>query len=250
MDSKLKSILPNAFVTSYVMTLKKEEFRDSSRKDCSLFRLRDYILFLRFLREHGESSINSAVLLNALERNFNGIDKEVFRHLVQYWFKKVNDVLRNSNKQELPMPKENDFKSNIELIRENLDYRLLPKKDPNTAAYRFILLIDPTDNETAVSLVYSTKLCIPVRENIKILEKSIQQLPTYIFDVNKYSDTFEVIEVLAVKAFKSHGRICELSFPEGIKMLIFLDTYFFFIYICNFMCRLIFFWSQSHQTLH
>ena len=215
MDNKLKSMLTNAFVASYVMTLKEEEFRDSSRKDYSLFQLRDYILFLRFLREHEGSSINSAILLNALERNFNGIDKDVFRHLVQFWFKKVNDALRRANKQELPMPKENDFKSNIELLRENLDYRLLPKKDPNTAAYRFILVIDPTDNETAVSLLYSTKLCKPERENIKILENSIQQIPTDIFDVNKYSDTFEVIEVRAVKAFKSQGRIRELSFPEG-----------------------------------
>ena len=216
--------LTNAFVTSYIMTLTQKKFRDSSHKDYSLFQLRDYILFLRFLREHEGSSINSAILLNALERNFNGIEKEVFRNLVQFWFKKVNDALRHANKQELPMPKENDFTSNIELMRENLDYRLLPKKDPNTAAYRFILVIDPTDNETAVSLLYSTKLCKPERENIEILE-NFKQIPTDIFDVNKYSDTFEVIEVLAVKAFKSHGRIRELSFVKELKFVFVIQMF-------------------------
>ena len=206
--------LAQAFVNSYLTTLKNTQYRDSSRKDHSLFQLRDYILFLRFLREHEGSTITSSILLYALERNFNGVDKVVFRDIVQLWFANVND---NTFNLEFPMPKESDYKSTVELIRDNLNYRLLPNKDPNTAAYRFILVIDPTDNETAVSLLYSTKLCRPERENIKILEED-GKIPTDIFEVNEYSDTFEVIEVEAVKAFKSQGRIRELCFAEGTKI--------------------------------
>src|SRR3990167_5792618 len=145
--------------SAYRQTIMEGNQFTTSLRSKGLFQLRDFIYFLRYIRatavSKGGFHLTAPILLRALQRNFNGITKENFKKLVELWFKELNKARPAANPLQIPMK----FTPTIELIRENLDYRIAPNENPNTSAFRFLLIIDPTENETAVSLLYSTNLC-------------------------------------------------------------------------------------------
>ena len=114
-----------------------------------MFNLRDFIFFLKKLHNssfvNGELKLTSKNFLHALEHNFNGIERGKFRELVQIWTNKVNEALS----KELALHiNDSDYTPTIQLLRENCD---IPG--------RFIMLIDPSEDNTAVSLLYKSTLC-------------------------------------------------------------------------------------------
>jgi len=126
-----------------------------------MFHLRDFIYFLRYLRKHSQSvddrdfELSGDVLLRALQRNFNGIAAESFEKLVQLFFASIDEQHHAPN---LQLPTHLPIVSNLAPLRESLADRLRDGENPNTAAFRYVMLLDPTDTESSVSLLFSLNL--------------------------------------------------------------------------------------------
>jgi hypothetical protein len=126
-----------------------------------LFHLRDFIYFLRFI---GRESIRGTwfeltpdVMLQSLQRNFGGVSVQQFERVVALFFREVNEMLRPFG-TEWALPKAVASRKVVEVLRESLSETLTDTDDPNTS-FRFAMVIDPTDNATAVSLLFDLKLC-------------------------------------------------------------------------------------------
>ena len=72
--------------------LKCQRFAQATRKD--FFHLRDFVYFLRFLGLHAtrgnKFELTASVLLEGLQRNFNGIPHADFEKLVKDFFEKMH----------------------------------------------------------------------------------------------------------------------------------------------------------------
>ncbi len=131
----------------------------------NMFHLRDFVYFLRYLRKHcttqGENfNLTSQMLLMGLLRNFNGVDPASFYELARMWFRHVNNSIENYG-DHLELPAAGCIPSSLQLLKESLNDHLKEGENPNTAAFRYIMLIDPTDSESALSLLISSGLCEP-----------------------------------------------------------------------------------------
>ena len=150
----------------------KEEGQDKSR---SMFHLRDFVYFLRYLGKHSHRGVDSLelsadVLLRGLQRNFNGIPKHEFFELVEIFFNRVSDAVKVYG-PKWEIPRELKTTSSVDLIKRSLAdnlgnfvpsiqliYHLEENENPNTSAFRYIMVIDPTDTEASITLLNSLKL--------------------------------------------------------------------------------------------
>ncbi len=101
--------------------------------------------------------------MNGLQRNFNGIDHESFGRLVTMFFNNINSALLEFYKTSKELDGfywkiPDSTYSTIRFLRASLEDHLAPGENPNTAAFRYIMLIDSTDSEAAVSLLYSLRI--------------------------------------------------------------------------------------------
>ena len=203
----------------------------------SFFQLRDFILFLRYLRnqkskkssknhddldEINKNSSESSFqlqrdrLLKALERNFNGVERNLFREIVTLWFNKLNQVFKKHNFPLFSIPTSEEYSSTLSLLQENLEYRIKPYEDPNIAPYRYLLLIDPTNSGNAISMLYSCKLCKPVKEID--LKTSIIYNHTIIPDRIDITERFHRVKsVKAIRGFHSvQSRVLSFNYDDII----------------------------------
>jgi len=126
-----------------------------------MFHLRDFIYFLRYLRRFSQLiddqsfELTGPMLLRALQRNFNGIAAEPFETLVQVFFASMNAQPHAPN---IELPSNSPVVSNIAPLRESLNDRLQDGENPNMAAFRYVMVLDPTDTESSVSLLFSLNL--------------------------------------------------------------------------------------------
>ncbi len=134
-----------------------KEFRDK------FFQHRDFIYFLRFLRTQssvGQSAriqLTPKLLINALERNFNGIPFNVFRKIVQLFIEEFNRFMMHKETAWDVDKIVGSLKNRtIQLIEESLAETVKPDENPNLAPFRYMMLLDPTDSDAAVSLFLST----------------------------------------------------------------------------------------------
>ncbi|KAH3761459.1 AAA+ ATPase [Pelomyxa schiedti] len=130
------------------------------------FHLRDFVYFLRYLGKHcAEESgnpmfeINCKQVVQGLRRNFGGIPQQHFSSLVGVFFKHINAALSKNGERAWLLPDLHKHTSEIPVLRESLLEKLQEKDDPNTAPFRYIMLLDPTENEVAVSLLFDLGLC-------------------------------------------------------------------------------------------
>ncbi|KAH3762622.1 AAA+ ATPase [Pelomyxa schiedti] len=144
-----------------------------SKYPSRFFHLRDFVYFLRFLRKHSVMQratgspifqMSREVVLHGLKRNFGGLEKAQFSKLVEMFFDRINVALARFrellwNASTLDERGAVVQSTDIPMIRESLAERLLDSDDPNTAPFRYIMLLDPTENEAAVSLLFDLKLC-------------------------------------------------------------------------------------------
>lgn len=149
------------------------------RKD--IFQLRDFIFFLRYLRRNvdaaakhanGASSdgashialstntfmLTAEDLVASLRRNFNGVSPEQFARIVNHFL--VHTRLRKSvssgvSDAELHEPRV------LDTLREAIADSTGDDEDPNHSAYRHIMIIDKTDTECSISLLFEMKLLNP-----------------------------------------------------------------------------------------
>ena len=145
-----------------------------------LFHYRDLVYTLRFLHRnrlsghsHGLQA-NSALFLRALEENFNGITVEDFRALVGIFFAAVNGEMASIS-LEFPMPNQDKFRGIIDIMQDSMRGRedsLLTDVDGSVIgtghplAPRFKMIIDPTDDHSAIRLLQQVGLLDPERSQI------------------------------------------------------------------------------------
>ena len=162
-------------------------------KEHSIFHLRDFIFFLKNLRTNssfvsGKFTLNAKTFLKALEHNFNGISKEKFRKLVESWLGIVNGALRKTLQVN-----ETDYTPTIQLIRENCDL-----------AGRYLMLIDPSEDNTAVSLFYKW-LCSPVNGCLYFNGRECVEVSIGDFELDK-SDEEIILAVRSVMMAMQEGK--------------------------------------------
>ena len=161
------------------------EFTDTMRK--GMFHLRDFVYLLRYLHKHCKPAhteservhLTPAALLQGLERNFNGLRRREFQEMVGMWFNEINDRLRSERLDPWPLPREQQFRSSLALLKESLADRVADGENPNMASFRYILVIDPTDTQAALSLLRS--------QNVVDTQKiSICHLGDFVDDDNEF----------------------------------------------------------------
>jgi hypothetical protein len=130
-----------------------------------LFHQRDFVYLLRNLRrsinrsfEDGAARLlnedvpfSAEVLLTALRRNFGGVSEESFARLSARFLRGCgfNDLAARPHLLTL---------DSISTLRDSLTDSVEQSADPNTAAFRHVLLLDPTDVEVAVGMVRCASL--------------------------------------------------------------------------------------------
>ncbi|KAH3767876.1 AAA+ ATPase [Pelomyxa schiedti] len=128
------------------------------------FHLRDFVYFLRYLRKHCFTAdglsfdLTEHKVIAGLKRNFGGLDQRHFDCLVANFIDHINHALKSNNTLlwgQLPAGR----RTEINTIKESLSEKLTDLEDPNTAPFRYIMLLDPTENEVAVALLFDLGLC-------------------------------------------------------------------------------------------
>ncbi|GAM22490.1 hypothetical protein SAMD00019534_056650 [Acytostelium subglobosum LB1] len=115
----------------------------------NMFHQRDFVFFLRHLEREiklNKGVFSPKVLLNSLERNFGGIPPQQFKALASEFFKDLSKVAGFDKKCFELLERDNT----ILRIKESLQEVLNSKADPNIAPFRYIMLVDPTENESSL----------------------------------------------------------------------------------------------------
>jgi hypothetical protein len=119
---------------------------------------RDFVYLLRNLRrsiaravEKGarwdeDMPFTAEALIAALRRNFGGVSEEAFSRLATRFLSGCGFTESASKHGSLTL-------NTIATLRESLADTVDDGSDPNTAAFRHVLLLDPTDVEVAVGMV-------------------------------------------------------------------------------------------------
>eukprot|EP01105_Mastigella_eilhardi_P018255 TRINITY_DN4218_c1_g1_i5.p1 TRINITY_DN4218_c1_g1~~TRINITY_DN4218_c1_g1_i5.p1 ORF type:complete len:4438 (+),score=1224.04 TRINITY_DN4218_c1_g1_i5:2312-15625(+) len=128
-----------------------------------LFHLRDFIYFLRYIGRENRGSacgVSPDVVVRSLQRNFGGLDEASFKKLARSFFAELDKQLRTfGDHQWQPDNADTYIKSTLHVLRESINEKIQDESDPNTAPFRYILLLDPSDNEVAISLLFELGLC-------------------------------------------------------------------------------------------
>lgn len=113
------------------------------------FQHRDYIYFLRFLRDlsskhsegelRGHRSVTAANLLHALRRHLNGYDLADFKQIASSFFKCLLGAGFSVHEWALDEKAVEEDKS-LEMIVESLEHRIGEGESPNTASFRYTSL--------------------------------------------------------------------------------------------------------------
>lgn len=82
----------------------------------------------------------------------NGDHPTVFLHTVKIFFEELHS--NGFSLHEFPSPADDQIASDssLSLIMESLHQRTSSDQDPNTATFRYLMLLDPTDTEVSVQL--------------------------------------------------------------------------------------------------
>lgn len=126
-----------------------------------LFHQRDFVYLLRNLRRQIDRAaalgapfdeatpFSADMLLSALRRNFGGVSDAAFSAL-------AGRFLRDCDLGDLG--REAPTLQTVATLRESLADAVEPGDDPNTAAFRHILLLDPTDVEVSIAVLFELGL--------------------------------------------------------------------------------------------
>eukprot|EP01088_Endostelium_zonatum_P014249 TRINITY_DN3042_c0_g1_i1.p1 TRINITY_DN3042_c0_g1~~TRINITY_DN3042_c0_g1_i1.p1 ORF type:complete len:4305 (+),score=884.29 TRINITY_DN3042_c0_g1_i1:1356-12917(+) len=137
--------------------LQSNDFSKDVRPE--VFHLRDFVYLLRYIRQHSKYAlqdyrIDPTVLLRALLRNFNGIPEANLEKLIHNWYRELGNAHGAKDPNWAPPPKSR-FATATNLLKESLSERVRPGDNINTSAFRYIMVVDPTDNASALSIMQS-----------------------------------------------------------------------------------------------
>ncbi|GAM26696.1 hypothetical protein SAMD00019534_098710 [Acytostelium subglobosum LB1] len=143
-EIKQQTFISDALCAAYKRV--NEFARDSK---ANLFHQRDFVYFLRHMSRAynaNNKTLNASIVLHSLERNFGGVPLGRFREMATVFLK------------ELKMASTDDLKllehdNTVERIKESLAETVDTKQNLNVAAFRYMMLIDPTENETSLMIL-------------------------------------------------------------------------------------------------
>ncbi|GAM21338.1 hypothetical protein SAMD00019534_045130 [Acytostelium subglobosum LB1] len=133
--------------------LKANTYAKSTKTD--LFHQRDFVYFLRHLARginRNNGVFNGEVLLNSLERNFGGVPPAQFKQLATEFFTELSHIEHLNMKTALESGLL-EHNNTITRIKESLSETLDPKQDPNIVPFRYMMLIDPSENESSLMIL-------------------------------------------------------------------------------------------------
>ena len=138
------------------------------------FHLRDFVYMLRYIgREHRKMErfygFTPAIIARALRRNFGGAASEAqFKAVLGLFFERLRQCLRRfdspaGNGIDWSCPPGCVRKlraTTLDALRESIvDEHVADGEDPNTAPFRNALVLDPTESEASVALLFGLGLC-------------------------------------------------------------------------------------------
>ncbi|GAM22494.1 hypothetical protein SAMD00019534_056690 [Acytostelium subglobosum LB1] len=129
----------------------------TSIKD-KLYQQRDFVYFLRHLDRGMSASfhLTPAILLDSLERNYGGIPPAKFTELASVfinYLSTIKGLTKFSVDNQIAIREVLNQDNTIKRIKESLLEKLNPHEDPNVFPFRYILLVDPTENESSLMIL-------------------------------------------------------------------------------------------------
>ena len=126
------------FCAPYSALMKKEAF-------AKFFGLRDFIHFVNYLRRKKDQGqvLSPQIVMQALERNFNGCEPSEFENICKGFFKEIEaspDVLQK--------------RGILEIVRDSLQDRPQDQQDITENEVRYKLIIDPSEDDSLVRLLF------------------------------------------------------------------------------------------------
>ncbi|KAI9334216.1 hypothetical protein DFJ73DRAFT_39174 [Zopfochytrium polystomum] len=180
------------------------KFSPTAKKN--LHQQRDLIKFLQRMRkvasEKNAWNFDSDCILNALRRNYNGLDQAAFCNMARRLFK----ILAAADSRVI-MPPSLASGNVIEPLLEALNESIGPTDDPNTVSFRHILILDPTANSTAVTILQK----IASRSTRQMRVISVGDFP------DDHADTNHSEAVIAMKRSMIDGDAVILVNSEPIR---------------------------------
>ena len=137
------------------------------------FHQRDFVYLLRYLRRemdravaagalvHPELPFSAKQLLAGLRRNFGGLSEAAFVRVANAFMEACGFL-----SHERPATCSRDT---LTTLRESLADAVGPAEDPSTAPFRHVLLLDPTDAEVSVDLLFELHLLNPAATTLVAL---------------------------------------------------------------------------------
>ena len=116
------------------------------------FHSRDFIFLCRLLRikvTNKGTPFDAIMLLSALRRHFQTSEPDMFPSLAKHFLEKCSLEAPAGDKLTAQV---------VTSLRESLSDSLIDGSDPTSAHCRYTLVVDPTDCEAAVDLMFSLKL--------------------------------------------------------------------------------------------
>lgn len=137
------------------------------------FHQRDFVYLLRYLRRemdravaagalvHPELPFSAKQLLAGLRRNFGGLSEVAFVRVANAFIEACGFL-----SHERPASCSRDT---LTTLRESLADAVGPAEDPSTSPFRHVLLLDPTDAEVSVDLLFELRLLNPAATTLVAL---------------------------------------------------------------------------------
>ena len=126
---------------------------DESDQFSRFYGLRDFMHFIKYLsRKASNGKITPQLVSNGVERNFNGSDE--FNKIIKCFLKSVGSSVSDTSPR-----------GTITVLKESLDDHV-PANKENEA--RYLLIIDPSEDDSVVRLLFSTNLLNRERTRIHL----------------------------------------------------------------------------------
>ncbi|EGG20336.1 hypothetical protein DFA_07460 [Cavenderia fasciculata] len=129
---------------------KVNTFAKSTKPD--MFHQRDFVYFLHHLARgmhQNNNYLSPQVLATSIERNFGGVPPDQMKKIISMF---MDEMAFHNQKQFINADYDRNDNT-ITRIQESLQEKLQPTEDPGTCPFRYIMLIDPTENESSLMVL-------------------------------------------------------------------------------------------------
>ena len=118
----------------------------ANKEFAKFFGLRDFIHFVNYLRRKKDQGfpLNPDIVMQALERNFNGCEPAEFEKIYKQFFKAINAPSEHVQSRGI-----------LEIVRDSLQDRPQDQQDITENEVRYKLIIDPSEDDSLVRLLFA-----------------------------------------------------------------------------------------------